>query len=264
MYDATTNTYKSKVQAGDIIQSYRYEDNGELSSLPSKPITLLGNQHTFIEYYADEACTQLLEYPLKKTDVDATVYAKYITGNWVVVKSEEGVNAMFNALVDGKRYYFLDNAEIDCKNITVKAAYFTGCEIKGNGAVLKNLNLDAYVDADETAIFGRIEKTAKIENITFENLNMIYRLTTKDASVYFVFTQIEEGATITNVTMQGTLTVIKPDSKTVNNLFDNEDKIVYTHSLFGEPYEKDEDYYAQTQTGFKVVGNPADFITVTN
>ena len=263
LYDEATNSYKSMVKNGDVIQAYRYEDDGRLTSLPKNPITVVSNAHTFIEYYADEACTQKVAFPLMKTDVDQIVYAKYVTGNWTVVKTADGVKAMFNALVDGKRYYFLDGAEIDCTGVTVTASYFTGCEIKGNGAVIKNLTMDTRVERDEVAMFGKIEQTAIIENIAFENLAMTYRLTTRDASVYFAFTQLQDGASITNVTLQGSLTIVKPDSKTVDNLFDVDGNMVYTHCLFGEPYESDESYYAQASTGFKVVGNPADFITVT-
>ena len=129
--------------------------------------------------------------------------------------------------------------------------------------MIKNLTMDTRVERDEVAMFGKIEQTAIIENIAFENLAMTYRLTTRDASVYFAFTQLQDGASITNVTLQGSLTIVKPDSKTVDNLFDVDGNMVYTHCLFGEPYESDESYYAQASTGFKVVGNPADFITVT-
>ena len=265
LYDEETETYKSTVTNGDVIQSYRYEDTGLLTSLPYNPITIVKNAHTFVAYYEDKECTKPLSFPLVKTDVDHVVYAKYITGTWTIVRTVSDVETMLDSLLDSsQRYYFPKNTVIDCNGLKVIPTAYTSCEIQGNGSVIKNLTVDHY-SGIEISFFGKVEKTAKIENLTFEDFNMIYRMSKSDASIYFVFTEIETGATINNVNVKGTMKIVKPDSRTVENMSDNNGATVYTHCLFGSPYETDEEYYNKTNgNGFNVVGNPEDFIAITS
>ena len=263
LYNAETGAYKTAVTNGDVIQSYRYEDNGTLTVLPYNPIAIVKNEYTFVAYYADVACTQYVTYPLVKTDVDQIVYAKYITGNWTVVRTADNVESMFKNLFDAaKRYYFLENAVIDCAGVKVSPSYTTACEIQGNGAIVKNLALDNRIAGDTASLFGKIEKTAILKELSFENFNMIYRVSKINVSVYFVFTALADGATIDNVKLQGTMKIVKPKDRKIENLMDADDNFVYDNCLFGS-FKTDDEYYAQYPNGFKVEGIPAEFITVT-
>ncbi len=47
--------------------------------------------YTFVEYYADAACTTLANWPAVQQDKDSVVYAKYLVGAWTVVKDKAGV-----------------------------------------------------------------------------------------------------------------------------------------------------------------------------
>lgn len=262
LYDAETQSYKTAVTNGDVIQSYRYDDDGTLGVLASNPIAVVNNEYTFVSYYADKDCTQSVQYPLIKTDEDQIVYAKYVTGNWTVVRTADDVVSMFKILLNSKRYYFLKDAVIDCAGYEVSPSMFTGCEIQGNGAVIKNLTLDNRIVGESASLFGKIEETAILENISFENFNMTYRVSKIDVSVYFICTSYVDGAKVNNVTVQGSVKIIKPDARKVTNLVDSNGNPIYTRCLFGS-FVADEEYYVQHPNGFKVVGNPAEFITVT-
>lgn len=265
LYDEESQTFKTAVANGDVIQSYPYDENGKRASLPNDPITVAENVYTFLAYYADKECTKPVAYPLLRTEVDEVVYAKYITGNWTVVRAKEGVANMLKSMtLASRKYYFLPGSEFDCTGLKIELAASTACEIQGNGAVLKNLTVDAYVKGDAASIFGTIKSTAKIENLTFENFNVTYRMSKSDASIYFLFSEIAAGATITNVSVQGSLKIVKSEDRKVINMPKVEDEYIFTHCLFGSPYETDEAYYAENNDGFKVVGNGADFITITS
>jgi hypothetical protein len=124
--------------------------------------------------------------------------------------------------------------------------------------------MDVYVKGDSASIFGSIKGTAKIENLTFENFNVTYRMSKSDANIYFLFSEIATGATITNVSVQGSLKIVKSEDRKVNNIPKIDENYVFTRCLFGSPYTTDEEYYAANNNGFKVVGNGADFITLTS
>ena len=264
LYNKQTNSFKATVTDGDWIESYRYEADGVLTMLPYNPIPIYKNEYTFVSYYMDEACTQPVSYPLIKTDDDQKVYAKYITGNWTVVRTADAVADMFENFFDSTmRFYLLPNVTIDCKDISIEKTYTTACEIQGNGAVLKNLTLDKPIEGEVISLFGEILSTAKIENLSFENFNMTFTARAMDFSLYVVFEKMETGATINNVNIQGSCTIFKSDRVNVENMFGAGGAMVYTHCLFGEPYATDEEYYAQHPNGFKVAGDSADFITIT-
>jgi len=262
LYNEETQSYKTTVTNGDVIQSYRYDDDGRLTTLPYNPVTIVKNAYTFIAYYADKACTQSVKYPLVKTDEDQVVYAKYITGTWTVVRTPDDVVGMFKALINSKRYYFLQDTVIDCAGYQVSPSMFTGCEIQGNGSVIKNLTLDNFIQGESVSLFGKIEGTAILENLSLENLNMTYRVSKIDVSVYFICTTYVEGATVNNVTIQGTMKIVKSEARKVNNLVDAGGNLIYTRCLFGS-FATDEEYFTQNPNGFNIVGNPAEFITVT-
>ena len=93
-------------------------------------------------------------------------------------------------------------------------------------------------------MFGNILQGAKIENITFENVTMEYTAKTEFfPEIYGVFTSLQEGATITNVIISGTLSFSGPGQSAASNMMGG-----YTHCLFGG-YTADEAY---TADGFKV------------
>ena len=244
---------------GDIIGEFEYNRNDRVFK-KNEPFTVADKSFTFVEYYLDEACTQLA-FPsatsyFEKQDENDTIYAKYIEGDWTIVKDGVVASTMFSAMASG-RYWLI--ADIDMSAYPLgNIVLATGCEIQGNGKKLSNLKIERTSNiggADNVySLFGTVKASAKIENLTIENVKMTYRLR-GDCEVYFVCNEIETGATITNVSVQGTLLWEKKKSSGNITNFANG----FDHCLYGG-FASDSEY--TEENGFTVVGNPSEFITV--
>ncbi len=246
---------KTSFQNGDIIGEFEYERDDSVYA-PGEPFEVADKSFTFVEYYRDLECTEFAfedEYYYKQGD-DDIIYAKYIVGDWKIVKDKATASTMFSAMASG-RYWLI--ADIDMQTTTVNI-FTTGCEIQGNGKKLSNLKIERISNiggADNVySLFGTVKATAKIENLTIENVTMTYRLK-GDCEVYFVCNKIETGARVTNVSVQGTfLWEKKKSSGNITNFANG-----FDHCLYGG-FESDIEYTAEN--GFKVVGTPNEFITV--
>lgn len=242
---------------GDIIGEFEYNRNDRVSK-KTEPFTVADKSFTFVEYYLDEACTQLafpsLNSYFEKQDEDDTIYAKYIEGDWTIVKDTMTAGSMLSNMTSG-RYWLI--SDIDMQNATVNI-FTTGCEIQGNGKKLSNLKIEREQgigagDNNIYSLFGAVKASAKIENLTIENVTMTYN-TVGACEIYFVCNEIETGATITNVSIQGTLSIKNLTGGSVTNLASG-----FDHCLYGG-FASDTEY--TKENGFTVVGNPSEFITV--
>lgn len=249
---------KTGFENGDIIGEFEYNRNDRVSK-KNEPFTVADKSFTFVEYYLDEACTQLafpsLTSYFAKQDENDTIYAKYIVGEWTIVKDGVTAKTMFSAMASG-RYWLI--ADIDMSEYKLENGVLaTGCEIQGNGKKLINLQLEQIYNIggggnNVYSLFGTVKASAKIENLTIENVTMTYRVKA-DCEVYFVCNGIEAGATITNVSVGGTLLWEKNKSSgNITNLVNG-----FEHCLYGG-FVSDAEYTAEN--GFKVVGNPNEFI----
>ena len=248
---------KTSVQNGDIIGEFEYNRNDRVSK-KTEPFTVADKSFTFVEYYLDEECT-VLAFPtltsyFEKKDENDKIYAKYIEGDWTIVKDVATAGAMLNSMTSG-RYWLI--SDIDMQNASVNI-FTTSCEIQGNGKKLSNITMRRTEgigagDNNVYSLFGSVKASAKIENLTLENVKMEYR-TVGACEIYFVCNEIENGATVNNVSVSGTLTVKNLTGGSVTNLAGG-----FTHCLYGG-FASDAEYTAEN--GFKVVGNPSEFITV--
>ncbi|MBQ8229370.1 MAG: hypothetical protein IJZ32_01595 [Clostridia bacterium] len=247
---------KTGVVNGDIIGEFEYNRNDRVFK-KTEPFTVADKSFTFVEYYLDEACTQLAfpsaaSYYEKQGEND-TIYAKYIAGEWTIVKDGVTASTMFSAMASG-RYWLI--ADIDMSEYPLeKIVLATGCEIQGNGKTLSNLKVkrEQGIGAGDNNVYsllGTVQASAKIENLTIENVTMTYK-TVGECEIYFVCNEIEAGATITNVSISGSLTVKNLSGGSVTNLENGLD-----HCLYGG-FASDADY--TEENGFKV---EYDYITV--
>ncbi len=204
--DAKEETFEN----GDIVLRRSYSLQTNAVSRPQSPFTVKNKTHTFLEYYMEETCENIVSWPYYKKDnqtEDEVIYAKYIKGDWNIVKDGQGVHDMFT--YPEKNYWIFQ--DIVATDVQVEpVANFTGT-IKGNNHTISNLSVvKAQVRSEKhQGMFGNIKAGANIENITFSNVTMRY--TTKESNIHFAFafTSIETGATIDNVTIQGKMTVEK-------------------------------------------------------
>ena len=248
-------------QNGDIVATRTYDTKNEVVNPGDgkAPFTMNGKEYTFVEYYADEACTQFVQWPIQKQETDVTIYAKYIKGNWNVVRTARDVTDMFNSVSAGKRYWLTKDIDVSSSKIAAKAT-FDG-EIQGNGYTISNLIVQkSKISAGSTvSLFGEIQSTAIIENLTLDGLTFTYSLQSSPVTIYFAFTSIAAGAKINNVKLRGKMEVTKSTDHIITTISEG-----YTNCLYGG-YATDAEYLEQTDgKGFVVEGDVEEFITVKN
>ena len=248
---------------GDVIGEIYYDKTDKLttSATPdSRLFKVKDSAYTFYAYYLDEACTQEVSFPLPRGEEQLTVYAKYITGNWTFVSTVLDVNQMFSALRYGGEKNYWICGDINCETTTVAPIVEFAGRIKGNGYTLSNLKVTETISAGANfALFGDIQETAKISDLTIENITMSCTFKTGfKADVYFAFLSLAEGAEVTNVTLQGALTVSGAAGYGVNNAAQTDEEGDYTNCLYGG-FETDEAYITQTNgNGVTVVMKGTD------
>ncbi len=212
---------KTTYYSGEVINEPIYNSTGIIQQMSNSVVGSVSGA-THLEFYTDSTCSTVFTgWPIRLEDhpnfeEPFEIYAKFIKGDWTVVKTAENVRSMFSDLGSSKHYYIMDGAEIDCKNITISAnkGYESiGCEIRGNNSVIKNLTVTANLTRNTSAasLFGVISSTAKVSDISFVNLTeeyTVYEKASVTTGIFFAFTSMSSGAEIKNVSLSGTMTVI--------------------------------------------------------
>ena len=261
--DKTPVTYKNGDTIGEVEYDYTTD---QVKNAPSEFFKVNNKTHTFYTYYSDAECTQKAQFPITRGDEEQTIYAKYIQGDWTVVSKASDVRTMFSGLQSGsnKRYILLE--DIDCSKLSeVNAIRKMNGEIKGCGYTLKGLKVVGGLTGNNNAfaLFGAIGETAKITDLTIENVSMNAKFSTPDfhANVYFLFTAKSENATVSNVTVSGSLKITGPSSCVADNIMTGSGN-VFTNCLYGG-YTTDAEYVTVSQgKEFTVKGNVEDIVTV--
>ncbi len=204
-------TYKN----GDDLMSYTY-DNG----LVEKPGT--GDYYaplsnvtgfSFVDYYTESACENALinAWPLvqeEEQEADAVIYAKYIPGEWNIVREKNDIYDKYGAGMLGsntsdKRYWVAGDIETDLKVNPLQSFDWT---IWGNGFTISGLKIDKRNVEGKVSLFGDIKSTAVIKDLTLDAMNIRYTSKTgATAEVFFSFTSMENGATVSGVKLKGEL-----------------------------------------------------------
>lgn len=200
---------------------------------------------TFYDYFEDESFETPFEFPYKFTAEDKTVYAKFIEGNWSIVKT---VDEFLNAVgVAGARVYL--DSDLDFTGASWRTVNnFTG-EIKGNGHRLTGINVQFTVDRTKQkfGLFVNIASGAKIDGLVFDDVSATFNssFTSPCGAALFAYT-IEDGASVTNVIVSGTLYKGKVVDGAAYTLYGfaadyNPDNIDLTGSDFSDISVVDED-----------------------
>ena len=241
---------------GDIVKtrSFYYKAWKEINVEPFKADD---NSHTFLSYYYDKACTQPVTTEITEQETDLTLYAKYLTGNWSIVKNKNDFQAAFvnmgKPMGKNAAGIYL-TSDIDCTGLTFSPIANFQNKFKGNGYTISNMTLqEMKISAGRTvSTFGAIKSATVIENVTFENLKLeLSSIRNATFKAYYVFSSLDENATINNVSVSGTMKVTTADNSYVSNLENG-----YTNYKFGG-YTTDDEY-----TGITVdyTGNPEDIV----
>lgn len=247
---------------GDVIKtrSFFY---GPFRETNVAQVKIKDNSHTFFAYYTDEACTQILSDEVAEQEEDLTVYAKYLTGNWSVVRTKSEfeiayskMGAPMSKLSAG---LYLAN-DIDCTGVKVSPIANFQNRFKGNGHTVSNLTVEQtkIVGGQNVSLFGNIMDTAVIENVVFENLSISLKtMNNAKFNAYFAFTSLAGEAKVENVKLSGKMSIDLATEALAVNMKDD-----FSNSLFGG-YETDEAYVTESAgKGITVEGNPDEFITI--
>ncbi|MBQ9728059.1 MAG: hypothetical protein IJV85_00515 [Clostridia bacterium] len=214
---------------GDTVRAFNFK-NDLVQSTTTQPITPKNGSHTFLAYYADEACTQPVQWPIQRNEdaTDIVIYAKYLEGTWTIVRTANQVSDMFNSAGSTLKKFYLAN-DVDCSGVNVLTAAKFATELKGNGYTIRNLTASrtGVKSETKTALFGEITATAKITDVTFENVTV--KVTPFSAQqfsgfeAYFAFTSLATEAQIENVKITGSLLVETTSNMLAANLWKNGD-----------------------------------------
>ena len=253
-FDPTAEDY---VKTSNYITTNNYQTELNLNKSPIDVAEDCDAQ--FVGYYYDQACTQPVMQELRYQDgqtEDAIVYVKYISKEWTVIRTadgkEDGAKKMFSGLKSSANKYYIAR-NIDMSGITnIANDANLAATVEGNGFTISNLTFFRSSAAGKYGLFSTVKSTANVKNLNFANVSFTYGLKA-DSEIYFVFEKMEEGATIENVTLSGTISI--GGSANVTNMLNG-----YTNCLFGG-FASDAEYLAAYPNGFKVLGNPEQFIT---
>ncbi len=217
--DETITIGTTQYANGAIVKEYAYSDTNKVEQPRRLTDFTPTSGYTFVEFYADVACTQVRTWPIEREDEDVIVYARYVKGDWKILKDASGVATMFATGLTANDKYLLIN-DIDCKNMAVapmSTKYFAGT-LQGDGKAytISNLKVTTTVSAQirGTSLFGEIQSTAVIKDVVFDNLGVEYKTAyipqdqVIEIPLYLLYTSLASGATVQNVSLSGEMKVV--------------------------------------------------------
>jgi len=236
------------VQNGSIIYEQAFGNKTQIvvtSSMPSS------TSHTFLAIYEDQACTKLFSGSVQRPPVDANpetdnpkVYAKYIKGEWTVVKTPNDATRMLNDLSNGKKYYLFNDVDCKDRNVSLNSDDMNSV-IEGNGHKISNISISGYVyNGENKSLFGKLTSSASIKDLTLENIVIAATVRPQSSvSVHLITTDAEDSAKIENLSINGaSLTVLCDDSVTVSNIQKMGDAYDITQWIGGD---SDSEFFAK-------------------
>lgn len=243
--DGTVFAPGSQVKESNYMASNNYKSELKLNTSPIN-LPVVNQTHTFVGYYFDEACTQLITEELKQEPnqtEDVIVYAKYIPGEWTIIRTADNVIEMFAGMKTAtNKYYFIRDIDMSSATCMIPSRHALAATVEGNGFTVSNLSITKKKISEDTAIFGAVKASAVMRDLTFADVDFEYGLNSS-VNAFFVCTGIESGATIENVKISGKMEVGGADAA---NMLENTE-----NCMFGG-YAKDADYLSANPNGFIV------------
>ena len=165
------------------------------------------------------------------TGVNQFVYAKYLVGEWTLLKTSSDVVNMLKG-GNSENYYLLN--DIDCAGTKINVssnATFAGV-LFGNGKTISNLSVSAssYVMNGNYSIFGKISSEASLQDFTLKNVNVEFkgsRSVQSAFSVNYFCSSVETGATIENVEIDDGSFSVEFNNATIVNIDLNAEQAVW-------------------------------------
>ncbi len=193
---------------GDLLSTQSFENFQDMVISPSSWTVDLGSTHSYIHMYYDEDCTDPVKPNgtiAKPTDnTNAVIYVKYLQGSWTTVRTD----ANFATMLSSTTGNFYIPHDIDCSSynyFSLKRSTSTfNCRVEGNGFTVSGITIpnQRIQSGGSVSLFGKIGKNAQINNLTIESIDVTATLTTGVATVYAMFSEVEEGATFNEFFVQ--------------------------------------------------------------
>lgn len=195
------------------------DDNSKIECLPgdyvSGPINAPAVRgKTFLgKYYKAQTGEEEFEWGFNIGETDVNVYVSFIDGEWRFVNTA----AEFITAIQANRNIRLEK-DLDFKNNRLWSLGTYNGLINGQNHTISNISRDFTASRNDTAnfggIFGTLGASAHIYDIKFKNINVSFSVNSSyqniDAYVGLLAYGAEEGAKLTNVTVDGVLSY-KPD-----------------------------------------------------
>lgn len=235
---------------GDEITTFSfYGDSVQLDTYTPAPFGSELTGTTFVNYYSDESCTQLITEPIQKQEEDVRIYAKFIDGDWTVLRDSNDVikNWLRFGLAGN---YYLSN-DIDCNGKTLgNPLSMFACTLQGNGFKISNfvVNRSNIANSSSAGMFGTVKAGAKLIDVVFDNFTVTYSVRSNaNVNLYLFAEAVESGAQISGVHLNGNLKIAKPASSmiaNIQNLGDDENENYETDNWLCGAYSTDAEFLA--------------------
>ncbi len=213
-------TYKN----GDIIAHKSFRQGVAYIDLS---IPVKSSNYSFTQYFEEKECINpvlnSISMPEGEKPDNPVIYAKYIKGDWEMVRDSSGVRRMLNGLSSGNWYIcnMSESKTIDCSSLKLNTLRRdeVRARVEGNGYTLKNLSytiVNTAIQQDgRYSLFGTFGAKSVMRNITFENLSVSVT-TAKEASFYLLAAGAADGAVLENVTFKNVQLSVTTAANIVN------------------------------------------------
>lgn len=192
---------------GEIIKEVEYDGNRANEPKSNRLISGLSG-YTFVEYYYDAECTRVVSWPIDKTDaLETVVYARYMEGDWVIVKDKSTAETMLTMLDQNAKYYVLNDVDMGGKTLGSAPAGKVNSLVVGNGYTISNFKVDVSQVNEDTALFGEVMSSASITDLTLTGVEYDVSVKNGAPNICFLFTSVEEGAKISGLAVNGTMSI---------------------------------------------------------
>lgn len=231
---------EAELKNGDVVHEFSFSTKGKVESVSdSWTPDFKAENGTYVAYYADEACTQEVQWPISNTgNTDVFIYAKYLEGAWTVLRTADDVSGKlfgFAATQSDTKFYLYDDIDATGKTVTPLDGF--AATLEGNGHIISGLTVETQLKQfTPSATFGILYDTAKMKDVTFDDLTVQYNVSSnvniKDEDktdstkwnhgydAYAVFAERGNGSVVENVVINATMTVFIGEYSCVDNLWD--------------------------------------------
>lgn len=233
-----------KLSDSDISAGAKFNDRRNYANL-RKGYTSLG------EYYKDKECTQPWDYdythPGGDSDLDVPVYAKYLQGEYILVRNYQNLYDAING--DGNlrgNVYIMNDFDCGGEELQIQTLNY---EFNGNGKIISNITVNPF-GAFSLCMIHTIGDKGQMHDVTFNNVKYVISENSMPTMEIAVLAQgtTQKQLQLTNVHINGTVVNNSTNNYDLSGLFEGNgcwlingnDKVVLSNSSYGITLETKE------------------------